>query len=94
MAAHDDRLRCLGRDVVIRCEFKSEAVNVAQREGFSDALLVGSALVAATHSDRIQAGARCLDAPLECAERGGLADTTVDRTVVLLRTSEERLPSA
>ena len=41
---HDDRLHRLRRDVVIRGEFESEALDVAKLEGFRDALLVGSAL--------------------------------------------------
>jgi hypothetical protein len=46
---HDDRLHRLWRGVGIGSEFEHQPVNVTHREGFGDALLVGSAPVTATH---------------------------------------------
>lgn len=46
---NDDRLHRLRSYVVVGGEFEGEPINIAQREGFSDALLIKSALVAATH---------------------------------------------
>ena len=42
-------LHSLRRDVVIGGQFKRKSVNVTESEGFGDALLIGSALVTATH---------------------------------------------
>ena len=50
----DDWLHSLRADVVVGSEFQGETVNVADTEGFSDALLIGSALVASAHKVSLQ----------------------------------------
>jgi hypothetical protein len=42
---NDHRLHGLRGGVVIRCKFKRQTVDIAELEGFRDALFIGSALV-------------------------------------------------